>query len=118
MLCRVYIDDNYVRAEVRADGKRHPSGVREFELASNSGRPNVFVLWGTSTYIKAPGCHNGLEEATHCIFWHMETNATDNHVFMVKVDAITADVDGKLAVDVKAEPKAHNHVEPHIAVLK
>lgn len=114
----MYIDDNYVRAEVRVDGKRHPSGVREFELASNSGRPNVLVSCGTSTYIKAPGCHEGVEEATLAIFIHMETNATGNHVLMVKVIAMATDGYGNLALDVRAEPKSHNHVEPHIAVWK
>lgn len=90
----MYIDDNYVRAEVRANGKRHPSGVRELELASNPGRPNGLVHCGTSTYMKAPGKHNGLEEATDAIDGHIETNATDNHVLMVKVMTITADENG------------------------
>lgn len=117
-MCRVYIDDNYVRAEVRVDGKRHPPGVRELEFAPNPGRPNVLVSWGTSTYIKAPGCHKGVEETTHEIFNHIETNATENHVFMVKVAAMATDVGGNFALEVKAEPKAHNHVEPHLAVIK
>lgn len=88
------------------------------ELAPNSGRPNVFVSCGTSTYIKAPGCHNGLEETTSEIFNHIETNATGNHVLMVKVAAMAIDVNGKFALGVKADPKAHNHVEPHMAVIK
>lgn len=88
------------------------------EVASNSVRPNVFVLCVTSTYIKVPGDHNGFEEATSCILNHIETNSTDNHGLLVCTDPETADVVGNFADGVKADPKTHNHVEPRIAAIK
>lgn len=92
MLKRLYRDDNYVRAETRRDGKRHPSGVREFEETSNKGRPINVLLRVTTTYLCAPDVKTLEGEATGIDGTAITSNEPKRHVAIKETIAIAKDM--------------------------